>query len=269
MNADNNALIRLHQKFARTTLVETFQDHLDNSITFRVVDRKMPLLSLYDTRRMEFCSNDLNYLYSMIYLNKKKRIQPIYESVQYMAECFFPKLSGLDGALILGCAGCSIPRFFALSSPKCKITGIEFSETMVEIAKKHFVNDAAFENFSLIQGDAFSYVQNVSEMYNFVYVDLFLAEKNHPKTLSSDFLNNLNTVTAKESIVIFNLLNLSKDDCIKFALRFLNLFGASYVFDEQYHYYVAFVKTENPKGLRAFESRAAKYVRIDERYSIY
>lgn len=261
-----NALISLHDKFAKTTLVESFQDSYDDSITFRVIDRKMPLLSRFDTRRIDFRSNDLSYVYSTIYLSKKMTFQPVYYAVQHAAECFFPKLLGLHKALVLGCAGCSIPRFLALRSRDCQITGVEYSEIMTEIAQKYFINDPIFDHFTLIRDDAFAFVQSNAGKYNYVYVDLFLAEKNHPKVLSGDFLTDLDSIMEKESIAIFNLLNLSLDDCIKFARRFLPAHSAAYVFDEQFHYYVAFAKTQDRAKLRDFELKFAKFVRIDERF---
>ena len=258
-------LIDHHHKHAKTILVEEFHDDNDGEIAFRVVDRVAPVLHQFDTRRLEFQSGS-TYAYSTIYLDKNRHMQPIYESVQFMADAFFPNLTGLDRALVLGCAGCSIPRFLALSKPDCQITGIEYSEKMVEIARKYFINDPAFDHFELRQEDAFSFVKKTAEKYNYLYVDLFMAEKNHPRMLSDDFLKDIDYVAAKESISIFNLLSLSREESNKFAMRHLHRFTASYVFDETFHYYVAFVNTENPAKLRAFEERANKKVRVLERY---
>ena len=258
-------LIERHKKHEKAILVEEFHEDNDQGVTFCVVDRVAPILHKYDTRRLEFQSG-ANYAYSTIYLDKNMRIQPIYESFQFMADAFFPDDNGLTRALVLGCAGCSIPRFLALSHQNCKITGVEYSEKMVEIARKHFIDDPLFDNFDLRLEDAFSFVKRTSEKYNFVYVDLFMAEKNHPHALSDDFLRDIDLITSKESIVIFNLLNLSREECVRFAMRQLSHFRAGYVFDETFHYYVAFVNTEDPKKLKAFEERANKRVRILERF---
>lgn len=258
-------LIDHHKKHEKAILVEEFHDDNDPDVTFCVVDRVAPVLHQYDTRRLEF-QTGATYAYSTIYLDKSRRIQPIYESVQYMADAFFPNFDGLEKALVLGCAGCSIPRFLALSSETCRITGIEYSEKMVEIARKYFWGNPPFENFDLRQEDAFTFVKHTSEKYNFLYVDLFMAEKNHPRMLSDDFLRDIDIITAKESIAIFNLLSLSKEESIRFAMRQLTHFRAAYVFDETFHYYVAFVNTEDQKKLRDFDERANKQVRIVERY---
>lgn len=258
-------LIEHHGKHAKATLVEEFHDENDPDITFRIVDRVGQILHQYDTRRLEFQSGS-TYAYSTIYLDKSRRIQPIYESVQYMADAFFPGFDGLERALVLGCAGCSIPRFLALSKADCMVTGVEYSEKMVEIARKYFIHDLTAGNFELRQDDAFTFVKKTTEKYNYIYVDLFMAEKNHPRMLSDDFLRDIDLITAKESIAIFNLLSLSKEDSNKFALRHLHHFTAAYVFDETFHYYVAFVNTADPAKLKAFEERAYKSVRIIERY---
>ncbi|MBR6477889.1 MAG: hypothetical protein IKS85_05515 [Lachnospiraceae bacterium] len=258
-------LLEQHNKHAKVTLVEEFHDEIDPSITFSVVDRTSLVLHQFDTRRLEF-QNGSTYAYSTIYLDKSRRIQPIYESVQYLADAFFPSFDGLERALVLGCAGCSIPRFLALSSANCQITGIEYSEKMVEIARKHFINDPLFENFDLRHEDAFTFVKKTKEKYNYLYVDLFTSEKNHPRMLSDDFLRDIDLISAKESIAIFNLLSLNREESNKFALRHLHHFTAAYLFDETFHYYVAFVNTADPAKRKAFEERASKSVRILERY---
>ena len=258
-------LIDYHRKHVKETLVEEFQDSANASATFYVIDRKAPFLHQFDTRRIEFRSGS-TYAYSTIYLDKSRRMQPIYVCVQQMAESFFPNLEHINRALVLGCAGCSIPRFLALSNEQCKITGIEYSKIMVEIAQKHFINDPIFHNFELIQDDAFAYVKNTSDKFNFLFVDLFLAEKNHPQMLSDDFVKDVSFLTAEESISVFNLLSLSKEACIQFAMRHLGRFTAAYVFDEMFHYYVVFVKTAKSSNLKAFEGKITKYVRMQERF---
>ena len=258
-------LYQFHKDHGKDHVVEKFQDDLDPEITFYVVDRTSALLPHYDTRRLVFRSGS-TYAYSSIYLDKNRRIQPIYEIVQRLAESYFPKMDQLESALVLGCAGCSVPRFLALSNENCRIDGVEYSEKMVEIARKHFINDPIFDHFHLIHDDAFSFVKKTKEKYNFSFVDIFQAETNHPMMLSDDFLHDVNSITEKESISVFNLLSLSREECMKFALRHVGQFSAAYVFDEMFHYYVIFVKTAKPSDLKGFENRATKYVRLLERY---
>lgn len=254
------------EKFNKVTLVESFQEDANPEITFDVIDCVNPLLYWRDTRRLIF-QHGSTYVYSTIYLRKYRRDQPIYYAVHQLIHSYLPRLSRLESALVLGCAGCSIPRFLALSAPKCKITGIEYSEKMIEIAKKYFVNDPTiFRNFQLLHADAFTYVHGASEKYQLTYVDLFLADKNHPQIFADDFLRDLDSITAKESITIINLLNLSKDDAVKYLLRLAEMFPAVYLFNEHFHYYCVLIKTENPAALRRFETRAAKSVRLDERF---
>lgn len=252
-------------KAQKASLVESFQDDLDPSVTFEVVDRKTPFLPLFDVRRLEF-QRGSSYSYSAIYLNKHIRLQPIYFAVQRLTESFFPKLSSLESALVLGCAGCSIPRFLALSSKKCKITGVEYSETMIKIAKKYFIDDPLYQNFLLLHDDAFSFVHKATDSFQLIYVDLFLAENNCPQIMSMEFVNAIGSLMTEESIVIFNSLCLSKEECVKFASRYVSSFTATYVFDHQFHYYVVFVKASSASNLKAFEKRAMNFVRLDERF---
>ncbi|MCR5458893.1 MAG: hypothetical protein K6F51_03245 [Acetatifactor sp.] len=252
-------------KAQKATLVESFQDDLDPSVMFKVVDRKTPFLPLFDVRRLEF-QRGSSYSYSAIYLNKHLRLQPIYFAVQRLTESFFPKFSSLESALVLGCAGCSIPRFLALSSKDCKITGVEYSKTMIEIARKYFINDPLYKNFTLLHDDAFSYVHRITVPFQLIYVDLFLAENNCPQITSMEFIHAICSSMAEESIAIFNALCLSKDDCMKFASRHASSFSAAYVFDHQFHYYVVFVKVSSASKLKPFEKRAMNFIRLDERF---
>ena len=252
-------------KIQKATLVESFQDEHDPSVTFDVIDRKTPFLPLFDVRRLEFQSGS-SYSYSAIFLNKHLRLQPIYFAVQRLTESFFPKLSSLGSALVLGCAGCSIPRFLALSSKDCKITGVEYSEIMIKIAKKHFIDDPLYKNFLLLHDDAFSYVHKVTDQFQLIYVDLFHADNNYPQITSTEFVNAIGSLMTGESIAIFNSLCLSKEDCMKFASRYASSFTATYVFDHQFHYYVVLAKASSASKLKAFEKRAMRYVRLDERF---
>lgn len=254
------------RKFEKKTLVESFHDEMNPEIMFDVIDETNPLLPWRDIRRIIF-QNGSSYVYSTIYLHKYRHDQPIYYAVHQLTHSYLPKLSRLESALVLGCAGCSIPRFLALSAPKCKITGIEYSEKMIEIARKYFVNDPTiFRNFQLLHADAFSYIHGLSEKYHLLYVDLFLADKNHPQIFADDFLRDLDSVTAEESITIINLLNLSKSDATRYILRFVELFPAAYVFNERFHYYGVLIKTANPATLKRFEARAVKNLRMEERF---
>jgi len=254
------------RKLNKVTLLESFQEDADPEITFDVIDCVNPLLHWRDTRKLIF-QHGSTYVYSTIYLRKYRRDQPIYYAVHQLIHSYLPRLSRLESALVLGCAGCSIPRFLALSAPKCKITGIEYSEKMIEIAKKYFVNDPAiFRNFQLLHADAFTYVHDVSAKYQLTYVDLFLADKNHPQIFTDGFLRDLDSITAKESVTIINLLNLSKADAARYLLRLTETFPAVYLYNDRFHYYGVLIKTENPATLKRFEARAAKSVRLEERF---
>ena len=137
---------------------------------------------------------------------------------------------------------------------------------MIKIAKKYFIDDPIYRNFLLLHDDAFSYVHKTTEQFQLIYVDLFLAEYNYPQITSAEFVNDIGSLMTGESIAIFNSLCLSKEDCVKFASRYVSSFTATYVFDHQFHYYVVFVKTSSSSKLKAFEKRAMSYVRLDERF---
>ncbi len=252
-------------KHITETLVEEFQDPVCAEVVYRVVDRKLPILRSLDTRRLEFTSGT-KYAYSTIYLDKHRADQPIYLIVQDLTNSFFRRKSRMRSALVLGCAGCSIPRFLVMTYKRVQVTGVEYSEKMIEIAQKYFLNKPMEKRFTLLHDDAFAFVHKTTDQYDFIHVDVFVAEKNHPQTFTDDFMKALSNIMSENSIAILNCLNLTKNDCNNFALRFWDEFTAAYVVDERFHYYVVFVKASDPATLKGFETRVAKYARIDERY---
>ena len=256
--------MKLLSRFTRVILLEEFQDDCAVGVTFRVTDYKNLLMPWQNTRRIEFV-RDLPYAYSSSYLNRYRHYQPIYHIVQRLADCFFRTGTAPENALVLGCAGCSIPRFLALHYRGCSITGIEYSAKMIEIARKYFTRDPIFQRLRLIHADAFSYVKEEKGTFQFLYVDVFQAEKNHPRVQETEFFQDLAALADGESITIVNLLSFTREECGVLIRRMRNLYDAAYVFDEKFHNYAVFVRTGEPSLLPAFEARAAKVAKQDDK----
>ena len=253
-------------KFQKITKLETFQDEADEALHFLITDRKNPLLPWRDVRMITFERENHSYVYSTVYLNKLRKIQPIYVPVQIAFDSFSKACGEMSSALILGCAGCSIPRYFALRHKNAKVTGIEYSERMIQIARKYFIADPFFQNFDLLCADAFSYVHQDGNTYQAIYVDVFLAEQPHPQVYSEEFLADLYRITAGESISILNLLNISQEKAGEFIRTLPKPFPAAYVYGKNGRLFIALIKTKDPSSLACFEKRLTKKLEIYDKY---
>ena len=173
------------------------------------------------------------------------------------------KFNNIDNALILGCAGCSFPRFLSLHYPECKTTGIEISKEFIDIAKKHFLLDEIAGQFELIHADAFDFIENnpQSELRDLIYVDIFDSNKLIDEVFSEQFINSLSLCTSENSIVIFNLLGKPESELISFAEKIGSSYDGKYIWSQQNSTplgVLVLVKTTSPENLQKFEKDSEK-----------
>ena len=126
---------KIRRKLTKIKVLESF---FIDGVEYRVVETTSILPSVKSKRSLSFKKDDKIYHHSSIYLNPKHHFQPIYKTMQSIVDSW-GKFNNIDNALILGCAGCSFPRFLSLHYPECKTTGIEISKEFIDIAKKHFL----------------------------------------------------------------------------------------------------------------------------------
>ena len=113
----------------------------------------------------------------------------------------------LKKVLVLGCAGCAMPRYFNLSYKDCETIGIEYSEKLISIANKYFLDGLDMNRFDLIHGDAFEYTQNYKgETFDAIYVDLFNGMDICQEVFSEKFLNEIYNILSDNGIVVFNII---------------------------------------------------------------
>ena len=253
-------------KFQKITKLETFQDEEDESLSFQIIEKKNPLLPWRNCRMITFVRDNRPYVYSSVFLSKLRKLQPICPYAQTAFDSFSKKRGHVESALVLGCAGCSIPRYFALRHKNAKITGIEYSGLMIQIAQKYFISDPLFHNFDLIRDDAFAYVRKEDKSYQAIFVDVFVAEQIHPQVFSEEFLTDLFRISAEESITVFNFLNVSMEKTSKFIRTLPKPFPAAYAYGKNGRIFVALIKTKDPSTLVSFEKRLTKKLEIYDKY---
>lgn len=242
-------------------IIDSFTDNETGaSVSFKVVDYKYPFSPKDNIRRIEF-QNGESFLYSSVYLSEKRDIQPLYPCAQRMIDCFH-KIYGGRNALVLGCAGCTIPRFLLHRYDDFSVTGVEYSNTVIDIANKYFISSKMKDRLTIINDDAFMYVKTSAQKYDHIFIDIFVEEKIHSSVFSDSFITDLYNCASDDSIIVFNLFGVGGAKAQRFMERISADFDARYVFEDYRKFFLALVKTKEPQKLALYEKRIRKYADI-------
>ncbi len=198
---------------------------------------------------------DFRYLASSVYLDNSIE-QPIYIAPQRIIG-FFINLFQISAALVLGTAGCTIPRFLIQLDDEISVFGVELSGEMIEIAKKYFWIDKFDERFHLVKEDAFKYVQSeVETKYGLVFVDIFVEEKVPESLFDISFIRSLDAITASDSLILFNLLDLESDkvaELIQIVLK-TGVSCKAFVLNSAGRKYIILLKTKKNQIIDSFRT---------------
>ena len=218
---------KLERKLTKKKILDRF---ITDGIEYRVIETTNILPSFKNRRGLIFRKDDMVYNHSAIYTNPKYHFQPVYKTTQKIISAWAGDNS-LNNTLVLGCAGCTIPRFMVLSFPDSKITGIELSEDFIKIANKYFLLDEISKQFTLIQGDAIDYIENsdFKEKRDVIVVDIFDANTLISDIFSDGFTTALPNHTTENSIIIFNLFGKNIDEITAFTNTFSFDFDGKYI----------------------------------------
>lgn len=214
----------INSKPHEIVILETFmRDH----ITYQISDHFYKDFPHDATRDLSFKDDSMPcfYLHSSVYLDEKRVRQPIYTIPQDIIECW-TQYTPLKNTLILGCAGCTIPRFLVLRYCNCSVTGVELSGFMIEIAKRFFYISEFENRFSLIHGNAFSYSYFQNKPYDLIFIDLFNGKDIVEDVFSANFIQVQYQHLSDDAIIIINLLDIdlekvylfSRQDLCKFKM---------------------------------------------------
>ena len=243
-------------------IVEGFTDDQTGAgVRFLVVDYKYPFARKNNIRRIEF-QNGESFLYSSVYLSDKRDFQPLYPCAQRIVDCFFGR-AGMGSALVLGCAGCTVPRFLINRYSGCFVTGVEYSTALIGIAKKHFITERMKERFELVNDDAFMFVNEAqSGSFDLVFVDIFIAERIHSSIFSPGFIDDLYRITGEQAIVVFNLFGVGSAKAKRFAEGISAPFDKKYVIEDYRKLFLALVKCKDSSHIEHFEKIIKRYADI-------
>jgi spermidine synthase len=123
-----------------------------------------------------------------------------------MAKVAPPPQALKDGqVLILGFGGGSIVHILREKYKfKGAITGVDFDPELVSFASRHFPE--SFESVNLVIADAEVFMDNTSQEYDLVFVDLFINDQTLPKALQTHFLQQLKDVTSPGGMIYHNVM---------------------------------------------------------------
>ncbi len=246
-------LKKIRNKFIKTTVLN---ETVIEGTVYRVIEKTNILPSYSNRRAICFKTPDEPnrvYIHSMIYLNEKKHYQPVLIIPQKIIELWHSSFEPKN-ALVLGAAGCAVPRFIAFNYPEIKTVGIEYCPEFVEMANKYFFTDRISDRFSLVLGDAFDYVINKknAEKQDIIFVDIFDKDSIPETAFSEEFINGLYEMTSDNSVVIFNLLELNKEDAVSFAKEIKTPFTRKTVVCNNGRTALLFAKSTDEKKLNVF-----------------
>lgn len=198
-------------------VLDRFQD---GSRTVEIVDEYY-LFGLFPARRI--MDGGTGY-YSAIFLNPRSFRQPVYTEVQDRVETW-AKSHDARRFLVLGCAGCSIPRYFILRYPDGKVTGVENSQKMLDAANRYFLFDLDRDRLTIVQADAFEYVRHTSETFDVCFVDLFDFDQIVPGVYDEKFLASLAGIMSEDSMVLVNFYGQNMQQGTEFCRRASHFFN--------------------------------------------
>ena len=241
----------LRKNLTENKVIATYEEE---GVTYKVIDT-LSSSSLYKSQRsLKFKTADSNivYTHSSIYLDTEEKIQPYLpigqEIISRWCEAFSPK-----SALVLGCAGCAIPRFLCLSYSDIRVTGVEISPLLIHIAKELFLLRETDDRFALIEGDAFRYVKDcISATEDIILVDIFDKNRLPDEVFSSAFISDIIRTASDNSLILFNFIDSNPKNVKSFAEEIKLSFGEKYLISTETRCFLAVGKSENSQKLGAF-----------------
>lgn len=139
--------------------------------------------------------------------------QPILLPVQKVVEAYSVSHT-IHNAIILGGGCCTIPRFLIKRfNNTIQIDSVEYLPAIVELTRKYFLNGIDTDKLNIINDDAYKFIRNTSNQYDFIFVDLFVGGVRSEKSHTRDFLSDLVNHSTKQAIIVFNGYHSSLEQC--------------------------------------------------------
>lgn len=241
---------KLIKKLTKVSVIETFD--IDGE-TYKIIDYTSPLPFIKDRRTISFKRDNIVYSHSAIYLNPKHHFQPILPIPQRVI-ALWGEQNTIKNTVVLGCAGCSVPRFISLRYPESKTIGVELCKEFIEIAKKYFLLDQINEQFKLIQGDAIKFIEErqLNEKQSIIFVDIFNNDKIIPQVFTDEFLIPLYETLEENSLLLINVLGENLEETKEFFCKLNIPFNDKVIVKSNRAQFVVLTKSTDNQKAEAF-----------------
>jgi len=107
-------------------------------------------------------------------------------------------------ALLLGLGGGTLAQLLARHAPGVQMVGVDVDPGVVAFGRERF--GLALSNLRVVIADAFAYVYQGSQRFDFIAVDLFVGRHLHRGILARPFLRRLAALLAPGGEIVINLL---------------------------------------------------------------
>ncbi|MGE5382287.1 MAG: spermidine synthase [Omnitrophica WOR_2 bacterium] len=173
------------------------------------------LNSFFTEKVIDIFNSDINPQLEVAIINGRYQLNagsvnysfgPLHDAFRKYFSKDQPSLNDDSQVLILGLGAGSVANIIRNELEyKCQITGVEIDTAVVEAARKHFALDKV-TNLNVIIDDAYDFVENSTDKYDLIIVDLYIEDKVPLKFESFQFIQNLRRLLYKEGKVVFNKL---------------------------------------------------------------
>ncbi len=187
-------------------------------------------------------------VYSAINLTGERR-QPFLVAIQDVIDGWGLS-SNPSHAVVLGCAGCAIPRYLLSTFSSIMVEGVEISSQLVSIARKYFLEGLPLDRFSLITSDAVAYCasQSISSRFDLIVSDLFDGHSVLGRIYSDDFLSRIRILMHDDkSLFVANLSGIGRDSLKRIVRCCQGLFYCVHVVSDRKRIYL--IACSSPKAV--------------------
>lgn len=142
--------------------------------------------------------------YFCIYKNEAKVYQPILKGIQRLLEVY-DKTFHLHRVAVLGGGCCTIPIFIIKRfNNTVVVDSIEINNEINALCKRYFLDDIPLDKLNMLECDAIEYINETSNTYDFIFVDLYIGSKILEAIESQSFLQALQKHLNPKGITVFN-----------------------------------------------------------------
>lgn len=145
--------------------------------------------------------------YSCIYTDNRNRYEPVYRGIQEFIDSVCTHID-LKFICVLGGGGGTLLRFLMRNIQSIRmIDSVEINPLIISLCKKYFLGDLLKPKntkLNLIKSDAFDFIKNTMNQYDFIYVDLYFKDIIPAATHQEEFIKDLKGCLLENGILAVN-----------------------------------------------------------------